>query len=171
LNNNENIKDIEGQKDDLFIVYSTDPWQTSSSKKVLAYYTNLDTAKGVIANTEHDSDYKYVISRAELNSEVINEAVLAIYDGASGLEWKSSIYDGEYNEFPKKEKDNVQKAYDLLESTGSLSANVLLGGLDYKHTALSIEKQEILKAHIDSLSDEFGDAFNQKDVNTKIKIN
>ena len=172
LNNDENVKDIKSQKDDLYIVYSTDLLQNSSSKEVLAYCTNLEFAKDTIAKTEHNSDCKYIISKAELNSEIVNEAILAIYDGVDGLEWKSSNYDGKYNEFPKKEKDNVEKAYDLLKTTVELSADVLTGELDYKNSALSVEKQQVLKKHIDSLTEEFGEMFDQKEfvqTDTKIK--
>lgn len=167
----EYTKSAKTQKDDLYIVYSTDALENSSDKEHLAYCTNINFAHEIISGLEHNSELKYVLAKVELNSELLNESVFEKYDGVDGLEWKSTLSDIEYGKFPQKvDEDNVMLAYNSLKSTGSISSDILLKGLNYNNTSLSPQKQEILKNHVNSLVSEFKENFKQQDVDVKQKL-
>ena len=106
----DNMENIENQKDDLFIVHSTDVAQNNDSKEEIGYFTSIDNAREVLARVI-EPDLKYTINKVELDTEFVDKILIEVYDGRDGLEWKSPLSDAEYNKFPKIKLDSLEDKY------------------------------------------------------------
>lgn len=88
----------EKAKDDLFLIYSQ---ETPASPKINeSFCTTIETARKIV-DRKMTNDKKLFIAKVELDSELVNEALVEVYDFSNGLEWKSGTNNAEYGDLAK----------------------------------------------------------------------
>jgi len=78
----------------IYLVFSTDQWQTKDSYELEGVCSTLNRARDVVQKIfdEYPTDTKSVIKTTKINTNIFTD--LEVYDCESGLEWKleESLY-------------------------------------------------------------------------------